>query len=49
VADFDLPTVLHARLSATQSGEAGHIRFAVDAVQQDRRVSTFELTVRPAA
>ncbi|HEX6358892.1 AfsA-related hotdog domain-containing protein [Actinophytocola sp.] len=49
VADFDLPTVLHARLSAEQPDGTGHVRFDVDAIQQDRRVSSFELTVRPAA
>ncbi|WP_329044075.1 hypothetical protein OG738_23340 [Amycolatopsis sp. NBC_01488] len=46
VAEFDLPTVLRARF-VEAAGEP-HPRLAVTAEQQGRRVSVFELTVRPA-
>ena len=49
VAEFDLPTTLHARVAATGAGDEKLVRFDVDAVQQDRRVSTFTLSVRSAA
>jgi len=44
VAEFDLPTVLHARFAATPAD--GRLRLDIDATQQGRRVSTFELSVR---
>lgn len=48
VAEFDLPTTLHARVSAPDADEP-HLRFDIEATQQGRRVSTFSLAVRPAA
>lgn len=48
VAEFDLPTVLHARVSATEPGEEKVVRFDVDATQQGRQVSIFRLSVRSA-
>lgn len=47
VAEFDLPTTLHARVSVSDTDEP-HLRFDIEAIQQGRRVSTFALDVRPA-
>lgn len=46
VAEFDLPTVLRATFVEADGEPAP--RFTVTAEQQGRRVSAFELTVRPA-
>jgi len=48
VAEFDLPTTLQARFSVPDADEP-HLRLDIDATQQGRRVSTFGLSVRPAA
>ncbi|MGH3756290.1 AfsA-related hotdog domain-containing protein [Actinophytocola sp.] len=49
VAEFDLPTVLHARFSATPAADRSYLRLDVDATQQGRVVSTFGMSVRPSA
>lgn len=49
VAEFDLPTVLHARFSSEQDAERSFLRIDLEATQQGRRVSAFGLSVRPSA
>jgi hypothetical protein len=47
VAEFDLPTVLHARFATAHAADEPGVRLEIDATQQGRRVSTFVLSARP--
>jgi hypothetical protein len=49
VAEFDLPTELHASVATAGTGDEKVVRFDVDATQQGRQVSIFGLSVRSAA